>query len=310
MGPLKKKYILRALLLLSFTNTSLHADFEDSIVSQEEIETPEHQGPFRGEFSFDAVGSANIDKPGFTGQEVDFSCFAGRVGSVICYSKVRREAFMLAIGGARAKIDWEENPYFSQTVFPTATLALRFFSNRLEDWIWQAQFAMNIDTEHWDFNHYLNFDILLWGRHDWRPNIGLHAGFIVQTGMQIDRIYPIIGFDWKINDLWKLNLVFPVNLSIERTLNDCWKAALAVRFFDVRERADEDEPLPMALVCYRNTGLELAFKYDWANIIEANIHAGYTVGGELRISNRHNDHPKHFDLGSAGYIGSELVVKY
>lgn len=42
----------------------------------------------------------------------------------------------------------------------------------------------------------------------------------------------------------------------------------------------------------------------------ANLHAGTTLGGKFRIADRHNHHPKTFDLDSAPYAGGEVVFKF
>ena len=126
----------------------------------------------------------------------------------------------------------------------------------------------------------------------------------------MDRIYPIIGFEWEINKKWQLDLVFPVNIDIQYNFNCNWQAAVAMRFFDVRHRVGKDESLTQALVTYRNSGVEFALRYDWDPYIEANMHLGSTIGGMLRIANKDNRKPKHFKLDPSGYFGGEVVYKF
>lgn len=302
------KQLSAALMLIS---SPLLSEFEDDIYSQEHMIKPDKQaGAFRLVGNFDVVGKADIDKKGYKGQDVEFSSIGAEAGAVVLYSICNREALFLAVGYSHQKIDWDENPYFDQDEFDTASLAIRFYSNRLKDWVWQGQIAINGDIEHYDFGRYTNYDLLLWGKYEWSCNFNLHAGFFMETGMRIDRIYPIIGFDWKFADDWMLNAVFPTNISLEYTYDCNWTAALAMRFFDVRHRVGEDEPLPRALVAYRNSGTELSVTYLWDPYLEANLHAGWTLGGKLRISDKLNHHPKHFKLDSSGYFGGEMIVKF
>jgi len=286
----------------------LLSDFEDDIYSQEKIEKPSTF--FRAVGECDFVRNTHINKKGFDDDTVKFYSVGAEAEIVALYSKENREAFLIAGGYSHQKIDWVENPYFDQDNFDTASVAFRLYSNRLEDWIWQAQVAINGDIQHFTWSNYINFDLILWGRYSCAENIGFHAGFYMETGMKIDHIYPIIGVDWKINDTWMINAIFPMNISVVYSFDCHWKAALAMRFFDIRHRVGENEPLPMALVSYRNNGGEFFVKYEWDPYIEASVHAGYTFGGKLRIADKQNRHPTHYKLDPAGYVGGELTVRF
>lgn len=306
------KTALRLLLIpCLLTISTLHADIEDDIWGLQDIEEPKKQpGPFRLEFETDVVAGTHFNKEGYEDEKINFGNYTGTAGMAFCYFPQAREAYAAAVAYTYTNICWKQNPFFHQCDFQKATVALRLFSNRFSDWIWKGQFAINFDTKHKDYNHYMNYDLTLWGRYDYCEDMGLHLGIIVQTGMKIDRVYPIIGFDWDINDQWALNLAFPVNISLQYKYNCNWTGAAAMRFFDVRYRAGEDEPLPMALVAYRNTGFELAILYASDPSIEANIHVGTTVGGMLRISDKNNDHPQHFKMDPAAYVGGQLIWSF
>lgn len=292
------------------TSHTLLCEFEDDIYSQEKFPDESDTKFLRLLGEFDVVGKTDIDKKHYKDQTVQFYNISGDVQSVFCYSKQHREAIFVAVGYSHQKIDWNQNIYFNQTLFDTTSVAFRFYTNRLDDWVWQAQVSINADLQHFDWGRYINYDLLLWGRYSYTESFGVHAGFFMETGMRFDRIYPVIGFDWTINDTWKINAVFPMDVGIVYTYDCNWKAALAMRFFDVRHRVGPDEPLPRALVSYRNNGIELAAMYDYDHFIEANVHAGWTIGGKLRISDKQNHHPKHYRLDPAGYFGGEIVVKF
>lgn len=134
--------------------------------------------------------------------------------------------------------------------------------------------------------------------------------------MKIDRIFPIIGLDWKINEKWQLNLVYPLNISVVYQINECWSAALAGRLFNLRYRFGSHECIEYhkhhfkkGLFQYRNNGAELAINYEKKNY-SFNAHAGMTFGGQFILSNKHNKHKSHFDIDPAGYVGGEAVVKF
>jgi hypothetical protein len=305
---------LKNLLLLCailFVSTPIYCDVNDDIWGLEEIDEPEKQpGPFRIDGEFDSVSSTNINKSGFRDQKMSFSNWGASAGSVVCYSIQNREAYAAAIAYNFTRLCWAENPYFHESDFNQASLLLRLFSNRFCDWIWQGQAAINVNTDHWDFNYYTNYDLILWGRYEYTSCTNLHLGVIVQTGMKMDRLYPVVGFDYVYSKCWKLNAVFPVNISLEYNYDSCLSAAFAMRFFDVRHRVNKDENLPMGLFSYRNSGLELAILYEDDPRLEGNIHVGSTLGGMLRISDKNNKHPKHFKLDPALYVGGELVWSF
>jgi hypothetical protein len=181
------------------------------------------------------------------------------------------------------------------------------FSQRLHNWLWMASLTANWEPRFNNFSEYTNYDLLFWGRYACNRDFNMHIGFFAQTGMKIDRIYPVIGFDWLINPKWKLNAIFPLNISVVYTINDNWNAALAGRLFDLRYRLGSHEK--RALLQYRNCGAELAINYERKHF-SANIHGGVTTGGQFKLSNRHNKNKRHFDMEPAGYCGGEAVVKF
>lgn len=298
--------------IMTLSSSAAYAIIDDGVIGSEDIEDIKRQpGPFRIEVEYDSVSKAKIDKEGFEDDHLTFSQFSARFGMAFCYFPEHREAYAFAIGYDRTKLDWPENPFFNENYFNTATASLRLYSNRMSDWLWKGQLTATIDTHHMDFNHYLNFDAVMWGRYEYSCDVGMHIGFIVETGMKLDHVYPIFGFDWQFAENWKLNLVYPTDLSLLYTINKRWSAEVGMRFFDVRHRAGWDEPLPGALFRYTNAGVEFGINYKYDPFIEANIHAGSTLkAGELKISDQHGHHTQSFDLDGSAYAGFELVISF
>ena len=306
------KFITFTALVLMFGPQTGYALIDDDIVGSEDIMDIERQpGPFRIEFDGDSVNRASFENHDLSGQYFTFSQASVRAGMAFCYFPEHREAYAASLGYNTTKMDWNENPYFDQTQFHTATLSLRLYSNRLRDWLWRGQVSATIDTQHMDFNHYLDFDAVLWGRYEYSCNINTHIGFIVQTGMKLDHVYPIFGFDWRFRENWVLNLVYPTNLSLLYEWNKTWSAEIGMRFFDVRHRTGWNQPLPGALVTYTNSGVEFGINYKWDPFIEANLHVGSTLnGGELEIADKNDHHTKHYDLKGSGYAGAEVTISF
>ncbi len=286
-------------------------DIDSQDVGSEKITEPAKSTPFNFNTYVDVIAPAKITKGFHKKEHIDFAEAEAEAGVVVYYCPTYTEGARVSLSYTTTNMFWEQNPFFDQHHFDIVSLNLSGFSKRVNRWFWRTQLTANFDTRHWD-GYYTSYDILLWGRYSYcecSDDIGIHLGFFAQTGLSLDRIYPIIGFDWQISHDWKLSLVYPVNISLTYSFTPAWSAALAARFFNSRFRVNEDEMLPAALVRYTNTGVEFAIKYESSNM-SANVHAGATMGGNFRIANKHNHHPHNYHLGSAAYVGAEVDVNF
>lgn len=298
---------------LSLCSGAIIAD-EDMDVSLQDLSSEQITGakeseesPFRISVHGDWIGRSKIDKKRFHHQSINFSTAEVQAEGVVYYNPECKEGLGVGVGYTHSRFDWHKNRHFDHKNMDQVTLSLTAFSERLHNWLWMSSVVANWEPEYGNLSEYTNYDIVFWGRYTCVKDFNMHIGFLAQTGMKIDRIYPIIGFDWKINDKWKLNAVYPMNISVVYTINNCWSASLAGRLFDLRYRLGKHDHKD--LFQYRNTGAELAINYDSKRFI-ANIHAGVTLGGQFILSNKHNKHKKHFSLESAGYLGGEAAVKF
>lgn len=307
------KYLIRLLcptLMLSIS--TLYGDVEETAISTEQItkNADDQGGPFTFLLSYDVVGEADFTQRELDDQTLKFQQAEASINSVVYYNKQHEEGVAVGLGYTHNLIDWDENPFFDQTNFNAANVILTGFSKRLQDWDWKAQIYYALDADHTDFDDYSTWDLLLWGRYTYSCLTGIHLGFYAQTGMEADRVVPIFGFDWQFKKEWKLNAVFPVKMSLVYSYDDNWSALLAVRFFSARCRVGKHEALSRAIVEYRNTGLELALRYEWEPRIAADVHVGYTAGGKLKITNRSHNHSSHFDFDGSPYIGAMMNLNF
>lgn len=279
----------------------------------QEINAPAEEAS-AGAFSFDISGDyirkADFRKTyGF--HHLALATGQAQLGYTYYYDECYQEGANVAVMFERTDLHWKTNPYFGQRSINTVTLALDAFTSRLENWIWRGQLSANFDNvDKGDFNDYMNYDILLWGRYAYCQGVGFHFGIVSQVGMHINRYYPVIGFDWQCSDSWKLNLVFPMNLSITYTLDRTWSFALAGRFFDQCHRVQEDEYLSKGLWLYQAAGAEFAINFTPACWVSANIHAGTTLWSRLKIADRHYHHHRNFELNPSPYAGAEIAFNF
>lgn len=288
---------------------------EYGTVGAEEQIAPQALRPLKFNGSANIVGGAEIHKRHFRGQKLHYALASVDADYAFYYNRRYEEGAILSAIWSHVHIGWHDNPFFRQENFDTASLVLDAFSGRCANWFWMVRAGINVSTETWDFSHYATYDFLLWGRYSFvdRETLAFHIGFLAQTGMKVDRVYPIVGIDWRATENVKVNLVFPVNLSALYTFSHYWTVGAAGRFFNTRNRVDSgDRPpfLPQAIVEYRTGGLEALVNFDNKDWLYANVHAGYSMGGKMKISNRHHRHGRWFKLGCAPYVGGELAIKF
>lgn len=302
------KYSLALTLL---TGGVLYADLEDPTYSAESITQNNEDSPYTIEANSNLVGRSKFKNSDIKDQYLNFHLVDVDLSMVFYYDESIKEGAFAEIGYTSTYLNWKQNPFFRQSCFNTIDLSLGGFTERLCDWHWLGEATVHVDPiKDFTFADYTYYDLLLWGRYAYCENIGLNIGLIVQTGMKIDRLYPIIGVDWQINSKWKINAVFPVNVSAIYSIDKCWSVSLAARTFDVRHRVKKSEPYSRGLFTYRNVGGEFVLKYDSDSRVIASVHAGYTTGGMFKVANRHYENKRHFKFEGAPYGGADILVKF
>ena len=299
-----------SLLLGSIWTTSAFSEVDITAddYGSENISEGTKNTPFSFDTYIDAIGSAKIKKGYYKGDKVDFAIANADLGMIVYYCPAYEEGARVSLSFNANYLDWHESPWITQDHFYTASLNLGAFTKRYDRWLWRGQLSINVDACQWS-SDYVSYDTLLWGRYSYNECSGLHIGILALTGLDMVWIYPIVGFDWQISQDWKLNVVYPMNISLEYALNKCWTLAVASRNFDVRHRVEPHESYSKSLVRYRNSGAEFLVKYHFDKIT-ANLHAGVTFNGRYRIANRHNHNAHTYRLDSAGYAGGEIEVSF
>lgn len=275
-----------------------------------DYEDEENKGAFNVEVQYDHIDKSKFNNKDLRGEKIGYSYGQLNGSAVFYYDCNIEEGAYVNLQYSRTTLRWKENPFFSQENFDVFSVGLGGFSNRLYNWEWKGQLNVNFDINHFDWVDYINYDTFLWGRYVYDDCIGLNIGIIAQTGMKIDWIYPILGVDWRINCRWKLNLVFPLNVSLVYSITDRWSIALAGRTFTSRNRVGKNAPLSRGLWTYRQVGAEIGVNYDHCNWLKFNVHAGRTFEGQLKVANRHYKHRHHLRFDGAFYFGGEASVNF
>lgn len=267
------------------------------------------ENPFMMRFSSDFIGRSDIDKHYYSGH-INFNSSCVNVGSVVWYKEAYKEGAMIEVGFDRTHMKWNDNPFFKKSNYDTFSLGGLLFTQRACDWDWKLYARWNLDTDHPEFSHYSTYDMFLWGRYTYTDLVGLHFGVYAETGMKVDRVYPIIGFDWQYSDRFSIHAAFPFDVKLMYMLGHNWCAELCFHFFRERHRAGKHEELPEAIWVYENYSIDSCICYQWNENSRINFHVGWALGGDLKIANKNYDDKEHFDFNGAGVIGMEGSIKF
>lgn len=297
--------------LYAQSESNLYGAGSDTTAPLEQSE-PEKLRPCLSYVVGNAIAPARFDESEIDHAKISFANIQLTGGCVVYYQQCYDEGVTVSMSYWRDQLHWKrKNFYFDQQNFDTVSLGAGLFSSRLGKWNWKSQLAINVDVDHNDdFCRYTFFDLLLWGRYSYSDCIGVHVGFVAETGQRIDHVYPILGVDWTINPTWKLNAVFPTEMSLVYNWKPRWSFALAARVFEVRHRMGKHELVKRGLIEYRNTGVELGANYTLGKQFSANVHVGSALGGHLKISNHHHHRLARLKFRGSPYLGGEVNLHF
>jgi hypothetical protein len=311
---------MRNLIFISVISSSAYLCGQDTdntyneLIEQFPFEINQKELPSKDLFTWElkadveATGNAGIESSPFKGGHVRYSD-AEVIGY---YNKTINDdsGIIFGAGYSGTNIHWEQNPFFRKNHFNNLILNLSGYTTYINNWLWQGGIGASIDADTWGWANYNLYSFTLWGRYAYCDTLGVHVGLVTQTGIKKDKVQPIIGVDFFLSNCWKINLIYPVNMSIVYIINQDWSVALAGRVFEDRHRVGRNEFLSRAIVEYRNTGTELALNYTWAPHLSANVHVGSALGGDLKICNSNNDALTHLKLKPTAYVGGALDLKF
>lgn len=301
-----KTFILCGLLLSSSLFADIDVDTQD--IGSENIREPAKMTPYSFDTHADYVANSSIDKGSYKGDKIQFAEAEAELGMVFYFDPENTEALRGAVAFTPTYLRWEGNPWFEQTHFNIFSVSLVGFTKRVDRWFLRGQLTANFDAEKWS-SLYTSYDLLLWARYAYSDAIGIHFGCLAQTGLRMDRVYPVLGFDWRISRKWKLSIVYPVNVSLIYALSQKWSLGVAGRAFNSRFRVHQQQHSLKPLVRYTNVGAEFILKFE-NEYASANIHAGTTIQGKYRVADSKNHHARNYQTNGAAYGGFEIEVKF
>lgn len=259
------------------------------------------------------------------------------------------ENYIMGVGYTYTRMHWSLNPIFTQSDFNALNVDLGATFGCICDWTVRVFTRTYLDTDSPNPSHYLWWDLMVWGRLKHKENIGIHLGLLDYTGMKVNRMYPILGIDWRPIPELQLNMVFPTNMSAVWAFNDQFRVSFGGRLLYSRYRIREVDTLedlsssflngesssansfpiprpfpkiPHFLVLlgpdeyaravweYRAVGLQVSADYDCGGYFLVNLHVGWAWDAHLTIGAHSFNHKLTYHMRSAPYAGAQVNFRF
>jgi len=221
----------------------------------------------------------------------------------------------LGLGYDYMHLGWDKNPRFGQENFQYATASLGYVSTALEKWRWIINAGATVEANHLDFGRTGVYHTMLWGRYAFNQCCGWHVGLLGWYGVMNGYAMPIFGFDWKMNQYWTANVIYPLDFSLNFAFNDHWSLEAAFSGFGgpyrYPRRANEGRGGfhdPIFEVYSKGADLNLLYKYD--HFLRVALGGGWNFGGWIFIKDHHNHKGKYFKYNSAPYAQGTVAFTF
>ncbi len=212
-------------------------------------------------------------------------------------------------------LGWKENPRFSEDNFHYLVGSVGFVSTTLDKWKWIINTGFSVDATRFDFGPSGVYHAMLWGRYHFIDHLGIHVGALGWYGVKNGRGFPIFGFDWRFNDKWSGNAIFPIDYSLTYSIDDNWSVETAYASFGgpyKYPRRAHNGPAgfrdPIFFV-YSN-GVDLCLKYQYEHLLKASLGIGWDFGGWVLIKNNESHHGKYYHFKSAPYAQGSVALTF
>ena len=219
------------------------------------------------------------------------------------------------VGYSFLDFDWPKNPRFTGDDYHFVNSSVGWVSTSLQDWRWILSGSVSVDAQTFDFGQSGVYYGLMWGRYQYSPSIGMHVGWAGYVGVKNGYLLPIIGIDYRASEKWKINAIFPINVSVEYLFTPQWSTSLQWATFGrpyrfpMRAHGGIDKYKNGIFEVY-SKGLELDLNFQTGNTLSASVGAGWNFGGWISIKDAHNHHGKYYKFDDAPYVQGKLTLTF
>lgn len=204
---------------------------------------------------------------------------------------------------------WSKNPQFSQSNFHYFSGSLGLVSMAVERWRWIVNAGFSVDASKFDFGPSGVYHTMLWGRYHFSDYFGVHVGVLGWYGVKNGRGFPVFGFDWRFNEQWSGNAIFPVDYSLAYSFDENLLIEAAYAGFGgpykYPRRAHDGQ-----IFMVSSNGFDLALKYKFEHLLRASLGVGWNFGGWILIKNSENHHGKYYHFNSAPYAQASVALTF
>lgn len=297
-----KKFLLLFLLPLSL----IAQEVDDMVFRLQNDPSPFF--PFSVAASYVDVSKTHFRTHGFKEDELIFRQWEAVFSYTHPFSPIW--GLIFGAGWVGTEVNMENNPSFNETIFNYVDVLVGGYTQSFPDWLWRLTFAAYLDTEEFSLVDYTLYQGVLWGKYDLCKTFELDFGLIVEWGLKETKVWPIIGFIYLLSDKWEIDAVFPIDISLNYFISECWTASTSLRFLRNRHRLKESEPNSQGIFEYHTTGVELDLTYAPVLRFSATGFVGSTTKGDLKISDRNDHNSTHFKFNGSFYAGASAILNF
>jgi hypothetical protein len=208
------------------------------------------------------------------------------------------------------RLDWDKNPRFRSSNFNYLVGSLGFVSTTVDKWRWIINTGFSVDSSRMNFSSSAVYHAMLWGRYHFADHLGIHMGVLGWYGVKNGRGFPVFGFDWRFNEKWSGNAIFPVDYSLTYSFDDNWSIETAYASmggpYKYPRRAHQGGPI---FSVYSN-GVDLTLKFKFEHLLRASLGVGWDFGGWVYIKNHDNHHGKYYHFNAAPYAQANIALTF
>jgi hypothetical protein len=297
-----KKFFL--LFLLPLTLAAQETDDQAFKIENE----PSPFYPFTITGSYVSVNPAHLRTKEMEGSTLTFKQSEAALGHIHPLSPIF--GLIFGAGWIGTEVNLKDNPDFSQNHFSYINLLTGAYTDAFPDWNWRFTASAFLDTNEASLFDSTLYQAVLWGKYTLCAPFELDFGFILETGLHKTKVWPIIGFIYAPSPKWHIDIVFPVDVSVNYAISKCISASASFRFLRSRHRLNDNEPNPQGIFEYRTTGAEFDLTYGPFSRFAVTGFAGLTSKGDLKVGNRKNAHATHYKFKGSYYSGVLAVLSY
>lgn len=301
---------MRKWLALSLCTFSLFAQdaFEPQFDADQAPPTAPPLFPFSLSGSYTNVAQARFHTPDVEGQKLKYEQYVAGLSYTQPCSEVW--GFIFGAGWIGTEVAWNENPDFTETRFNYINGSIGAFTRAYPDWTWTATVGLFFDTEEFSLADYTLYQITVWGKYAWFPCLEFDVGFIMELGLNKQKVWPILGLVYNPTDKWHLNAVYPLLIDLKYDLFKQLSIGGGFQFLRNRHRVGNDQPNPRCIFEYHTWGYEGNVLWKPLKNISIEGYAGSTFRGDLKITDSNDSHGRHFKYDAAPYAGVEGVLSF